>query len=121
MVAPISNDKILPSESANSPVSEKKRADQGAADQKASTSETIAQDEQGVETSSVDIERANQIYNQSTARLQSGNDLITNSEQAKAVATEIRVQIEQNGQEALKAQTGSASKSLSALLEAAPV
>jgi len=68
----------------------------------------------------VDVERANQIYSRSEPRQTSGENLITNPDQAKDVTAEIRAQIEQDGIQALKAQTGAASYSLSALLGAAP-
>jgi hypothetical protein len=69
----------------------------------------------------VDVERANQIYNQSTSKLSSGEEPITSPEQARSLVAEIRTQIEADASQALKAQTGAASGSLSALLEAAPV
>jgi hypothetical protein len=122
VVAPISNDKILPSEASSSSVTGKKRPGQEETNQNISTTnQAPSPDENGVETSSVDVERANQIYSQSKAKLSSGEDPITNPEQARSLAAEIRVQIETNGQQALQAQTGAASTSLSALLEAAPV
>jgi len=121
VVTPISNDKILPSDDARSAVSEKKQANQGAiTSQGESNASTISQEDNGVETSSVDVERANQIYSQSASQLTSGEEVVTSPEQAKTLATEIRAQIEQDGLQALRAQTGAASNSLSALLEAAP-
>lgn len=120
MVAPISNDKIMPSDNNSSSVSTKRSANQEASNQKASSSEAISQDNTSVETDSVNVERANQIYNQSTAKPSSDQSLISTYEQAQSLVAEIRSQIEANGQQALKAQTGAISDSLPALLEAAP-
>jgi hypothetical protein len=121
VVAPISNDKILPSDSNNSPVSGKKRADQESTSQKTTNSEALSQDKASVETDSVYVERANQVYSQSTANPTSGENRITSPEQAISLVAEIRTQMEANAQLALTAQTGAASNSLPALLEAAPV
>jgi hypothetical protein len=122
VVAPISNDKILPSETASSNVSEQKKPGNKTIDQSiTATNQAASQEESNVETSSVSVDRASQIYNQSTTKLFSGEDPIADPEEAKSLAAEIRLQIETNGQQALKAQTGSATKSLFALLEAAPV
>ena len=121
MVAPISNDKITPSDSNSRSVSDNKRADQGTVNQNAADNEALTQSNSGVDTDSVDVERANQIYSRSTSKLSSGEEPITSSEQAKSLVAEIRTQIEANASQALKAQTGAASSSLSALLEAAPV
>ncbi len=120
MVAPISNDKILPSDSNSGPISGKKRADQESTSLKTANSGVLHQDEASVETDSVDVERANQVYSQSTANPTSGENRISSPEQAKALVVEIRTQIEANAQLALTAQTGAASNSLPALLEAAP-
>lgn len=121
MVTPISNDKILSSDSANSAVTGKKKADQGVATQQNSTGgNRVPQEENAIEGSSVDVERANQIYNSSASKPAPGRDFITNLEQAKAVAAEIRVQMEENSQQAFKAQTGASSTGLAALLEAVP-
>jgi hypothetical protein len=121
VVAPISNDKILPSDSNNGPVTGKKRADQGSTNQRATSSEALSQDEASVETESVDVERANQVYSKSKANPTSGENRITSPDQAKSLVAEIRTQIEANAELALKAQTGAAANSLPALLEAAPV
>ena len=92
MVAPISNDKILPSETTSNNVSEKKKPSPEDSGHVASTqNQTTSSDESSTETSSVDVERANQIYSQSKARLSSGENQITNPEQAKSLAAEIRV------------------------------
>lgn len=120
MVTPISNDKILPADSASSSVTDRKRADQSTVTQKEVGSESISQNGANTENSSVDVERANQIYNSSETRLPSGEDTITNQEQAKAVAAEVRSQIEANVLQVLKVQTGASSDSLAAILEAAP-
>lgn len=120
VVSPISNDKTLPSDRASSSVTDKKRAAQEAVTQKSTASETIPENGGNTETSSVDVERANQIYNSSETRPSSGKDAITNLEQAKAVAVEIHSQIEANALQVLKAQTGASSDSLAAVLEAAP-
>jgi len=120
VVTPISNDKIMPSNSASSSVTDKKGAAQEAVTQKTTASETISENAGNTETSSVDVERANQIYNSSETRPSSGENTITNLEQAKAVAAEIRSQIEANAMQVLKAQTGASSDSLAAVLEAAP-
>ncbi len=121
VVAPISNDKVQGANSTSSSVSEKKRADQGTVGQGTANSESNSQNEQNIETGSVEVERANQIYNQSIPKPSSGKELITNYEQAIAVTAEIRMQIEENSLHALQAQTEGASASLSALLETAPV
>ncbi len=121
MVTPISNDKILPSENTGSAVTDKKKADHSVATQNSASENTVSQDNGGVETSSVDVERANQIYNRSSPKQPSGENAITNPEQAKVVAAEIRTQIEGNALEALKAQAGPGSGGLPALLEAAPI
>ncbi len=121
MVTPISNDKILPSDSSGSSVTEKKKTERQATTQTTPRNDIIANDEKVTETSSVDVERANQIYNSSAAKISSAEDTITNAEQAKAIAAEIRTQIEGNALEALKAHSGTNPGGLAALLEAAPV
>jgi hypothetical protein len=121
VVAPISNDKILPSDSNSSSVAGKKRADQGTSNQKIVSNESSPQDENSAEKSSVDVERANQIYSQSTAKPSSKKTTIANPERALTLAADIHQQIEENSAQALKAQTGGISNSLSALLEAAPI
>ncbi len=121
MVSPISNDKIIPSDSTGSAVTDKKKADQGAVTLDNPISNPVATEENSPETSSVDIGRANQVYNSATAKPSSGEDVITSPEQAKAIASEIRTQIETNGRQALRAQAGASSGGLAALLEAAPV
>jgi hypothetical protein len=121
VVTPISNDKITPSDSASSSVTDRKKADQSTLTQKDVGSEAISHNGGSAETNSVDIERASQIYHSSEYRV-SSEGTITNQEQAQAVAAEIRSQIEANGLQSLKAMTGaiSSSDSLAAILEAAP-
>lgn len=120
MATPISNDKILPSDGASGTISGKKRADQETATQTNTSGDAISKDENGSAAGSVDVERANRIFNSSTPKHSSGEDVITNPEHARAVAAEIRTQIEGNAMQALKAQTGSGTSGLSVLLETAP-
>lgn len=119
MVTPISNDKIMPSDSANSAVTGKKKADQGIVPQAGTNSSALEED--SIDTNSIDIDRANQIFSRSTPRPLSDEDRITSPEQAKAMVTQIRLQIEEDGLQALKAQTGAGSAALASLLEAAPL
>ncbi len=118
MVTPISNDKIMSSDSANSSVTDKRKADptqqNNLGDNSIPKKGTVA------DTSSVDVERASQVYNSSASKPASNKDFITDLEQAKVVAAKIRAQMEENSQQAFKAQTGSSSSGLAALLEAVP-
>ena len=121
MVTPISNDKILPSDSARTTVSDKKTAEQGGANKSDMAASTSTSDEtNNIEVNSVDVERANQIYSQSQTKTASGESTISTPEQARLVAADLRGQIEENGLQALQAQAGPASANLSALLETAP-
>ncbi len=120
MVTPISNDKIMPSDGASSSATERNRADKGTATQGSVGNQSVSKDENSPETSSVDVERANKIYSQSASKASSGNNSITNSEQAKDIAAKIRAQIEGDAHQALRAQIGAGSGGLAALLEAAP-
>ncbi len=120
MATPISNDKILPSEGARPPISSKKGTEQGAANRPDTADSTqAANGTAGIETNTVDVERANQIFNQSELQA-SGESSISTPEQARLVAAELKELIEDDGLQALQAQAGPASANLSALLEAAP-
>ncbi len=120
MATPISNDKILPSEGTRTPISSKKGTGQGGANRPdTADSAQAANDTAGIETNSVDVERANQIFNQSELQA-SGESSISTPEQARMVAAELKELIEDDGLQALQAQAGPASANLSALLEAAP-
>ncbi len=122
MATPISNDKIMPSDSNRASVSEKNAAEKGGAGKTNTSGTTITdQDTSAVEASSVDVERANQVYSRTQAQVSPKEDAIHTHEQASALVAKISEQIEQDGLQALQAQAGSASASLSALLEAAPV
>lgn len=120
MATPISNDKILPSDSAHTSVSSgKKSAEQDGAKMPDTGNPTItSNDTTGIEATSVDVERANQIFSQ--AHTASGEGSISNPEQASLVVADLRGQMEENGSQALRAQAGSASVNLAALLETAP-
>ncbi len=121
MVTPITNDKILASEGTHTSVSNKKSTEQGGTHQTDPTSSTVTpNDTTSVEANSVDVERANQIFSQSQSQA-SREISITTPEQARLVAADIRGMIEENGLQALQAQSGPGSANLSALLEAAPV
>ncbi|MCP3671281.1 MAG: hypothetical protein GY814_12780 [Gammaproteobacteria bacterium] len=120
MATPISNDKILPSESTRTPISSKKGTEQGGTNGPDTTKSTqAANDIARTETNTVDVERANQIFNQSELQA-SGESSISTPEQARLVAAELKELIEDDGLQALQAQAGPASANLSALLEAAP-
>lgn len=121
MTTPISNDKILPSDGARASVTEKKTAEKSGARQPGQDSlATTSPNTTAVETSSVDVERANQIYSQKQAQFASLKDPISNQEQARILATDIGKQIGADALQAFKAQAGSVSMNISALLETAP-
>ena len=121
MASPISNDKILPSDSMRTTVSNNKSAKQDKADHPETVdSNLVADDSVGKEVDSVDVERASQILSQSQTQTSSGNDSIFTPDQASSAVAELRAQIAENGIQALRAQAGPASVNLSALLEAAP-
>ncbi len=121
MTTPISNDKILPSDGTRTSVPEKKTAERSeTTGSGAGNPTTASQDTRAVEGSSVDVERANQIYSQEQAPITSEEDSISNPEQARLLATDIGEQIGADGHQALRAQAGSASMNVSALLEMAP-
>lgn len=119
MTTPISNDKILPQDGARTSVTEKKTAERSGARGQGSLAAT-SQDTTAVETSSVDVERANQIYSQEQTQTASLKDPISNPEQARILATDIGKQIGADALQAFKAQAGSVSMNTAALLETAP-
>ena len=121
MATPISNDKILPSDNARTPVSGKGTAETSGRERSdANASTAVSSQANEVDTGSVDVERAHQIYNQAEPNISTREDAISTSEQAHIMAADISDQIERNGMQALQAQARSASPNLSALLEAAP-
>jgi hypothetical protein len=118
----ISNDKILPADSNRTAASEKRAADRPESTQ-STTNHSVAADqgESALETGSVDVERANQIYSQEQIHISSREEPDTNQIQARLLASDIGKQIEADAIQALKAQAGSVSISITALLETAPV
>ncbi len=121
MTTPISNDKILPADSNRTTASEKRAAEKPESIQSATNHSAAAnQAESAIETSSVDVERANQVYNHEQTQITSGSEYVSSQEQAHLLATDIGKRIEGNALQALKAQAGSVSMNITALLETAP-
>jgi len=119
VVTPISNDKILPSDSTSRSISDNKSTGQSELTRPDSVATPSTQDEAtSTKDYSLDVERANQIFSQSQAS--SREDSISTADQARSAAAELSVQIAGNSTQALQAQAGPASANLSALLEAAP-
>ncbi len=121
MVTPISNDKILPSDSTRRSISDNKSAGQSGLTRPDTIATHSTQDETAsTEENSLDVERANQIFSQSQLQTSSREDSIFTPDQARSAAAELSVQIAGNSTQALQAQAGPASANLSALLETAP-
>jgi hypothetical protein len=122
VASPISNDKILPSGNTLTSVSNHK----GAGQERVEPQETFASGQDAGESAvtegtSVDVDRASQVFSQSQSQATSGENSISTPEQARMAVTELREQIAENSAQALQAQTGGpATANLSALLEAAP-
>lgn len=117
MTTPISNDKILSTNQEKTPASGKRGAESPGKSGNAAT--PSPQSNTGQATETVDVGRANQLFNQAAQSL-SDEPVITNPEQAKEVAAEITQQLSSDAEKALRSQAGSASGELAALLETAP-
>ncbi len=122
MTTPISNDKILPSDGGRTLATEKRAAgNPGTVEPGSDSSAAVSQDAANTgEMSSIDVERANQVYSQEQTQITSKEKSVANQEQARNLASDVGKQIEANALQALKAQAGSVSMNITALLETAP-
>ncbi len=117
MVSPVSNDKILSTNEGKTPPSGKRDTESVTNGSGSSTPESENTAPQAAET--VDVGRANQLFNQAEARV-SDTSVISSPEQAKEVAAEIAQKLTADAAGALRAQAGSISGDQTALLEVAP-
>lgn len=117
MVTPVSNDKILSTNEGKTAPSGKREAE--SMGKSADRSAPNVENEASQTTETVDVGRANQLFNQAETSL-SDEAVISNPEQAKEVAAELTRQFASDADKALSSQAGSASGDLAALLETAP-
>ena len=121
MTTAISNDKILPPDNKRTAASDKRATDRPESTHSAANHSAAAdQGGSALETGSVDVERANQVYSQEQIQITSREESATNQEQASILASNIGKQIEADALQALRAQAGSVSMNITALLETAP-
>jgi hypothetical protein len=117
VVTSVSNDKILSTNEGKTAASGKRDAESVAKNHHSGAA--APQNDVARASETVDVARANQLYNQAESTL-SSEPVITNQEQAKEVAAEITRQFASDADKALNSQAGSASADLVALLETAP-
>jgi hypothetical protein len=117
VVTPVSNDKILSTNEGKTPASSKREAEALGKDGGAGAPNR--QNDTAPATDTVNVERANQLYNQGVKPL-SDEAAISSSEQAQEVAATIVQQFTNEADKALRAQADAASGELAILLKAAP-
>jgi hypothetical protein len=116
VVTPVSTDKILSTNEGKTAASGKRDAE--SVGKSGDSGASRPQSDVAEATETVDVGRANRLFNQAENSLSS--EPISDPEQAKEVAAEITTQFAGDADRALRAQAGSASADLAALLETAP-